>query len=159
MAKVYLSLGSNIDADQHVAQALTELEQAFGALVQSPIYESEAVGFEGDNFLNLVVVVDTELPVGELSTKLRDIENQLGRDRTAPRFSSRTMDIDILLYGDTVGEIDGVQLPRKEILKNAFVLCPLADVAPDLLHPERKLSYRELWLAYDKTDQRLWPID
>lgn len=159
MAKVFLSLGSNIDAHDHISQALIALRSVFGSLDKSPTYESEAVGFEGDNFLNLVVAINTDFSVGALSSALREIENRLGRDRSAPRFSARTIDIDILLYDDLVGCIDGVQLPRNEIVKNAFVLCPLADLAPDLEHPERKLSYKEIWLAYDKTDQRLWPTD
>lgn len=154
--KVYLGLGSNQQASFHIRRALDALYQHFPGMQVSPIYESAAVGFNGDNFLNLVVEVETALSVGELLQLLRDIENQNGRDRTAPRFSGRTLDIDILLYGDCLGVIDGVKLPRAEILENAFVLQPLADLAPDLMHPVVHKTMASLWREYDKSRQRLW---
>lgn len=155
--KVYLGLGSNQRPDFHIHRALDALHQCFERMRVSPIYESAAVGFSGDNFLNLVVEVATALSVGELLHKLRDIENQNGRDRAAPRFSGRTLDIDILLYGDAVGTVDGVKLPRAEILENAFVLQPLADLAPELVHPSANKNMATLWQEYDKNRQRLWP--
>lgn len=155
--KVYLGLGSNQRPDFHIRQALDALRQRFGALRVSPVYESAAVGFSGDNFLNLVVEVETALSVGELLQALRTIENQNGRNRSAPRFSGRTLDIDILLYGEAVGMVDGVKLPREEILENAFVLRPLADLAPDLVHPQVQVTMATLWQQYDKSRQRLWP--
>ena len=155
--KVYLGLGSNQSPEFHIRQALDALYQRFENLRISPVYESAAVGFSGDNFLNLVVEVATELPVGELLQTLRTIENQNGRNRTAPRFSGRTLDIDILLYGDAVGVVDGVTLPRDEILENAFVLKPLADLAPDLMHPQAQMTMAMLWQQYDKSRQSLWP--
>lgn len=156
--KVYLGLGSNQKPEFHIHQALDALYQQFGVLRISPVYESAAVGFSGDNFLNLVVEITAELSVGELLQTLRNIENQNGRNRAAPRFSGRTLDIDILLYGNAVGVVDGVKLPREEILENAFVLRPLADLAPDLVHPQIKLTMAELWQKYDKSRQRLWPV-
>lgn len=155
--KVYLGLGSNQRPDFHIRQALDALRQRFGALRVSPVYESAAVGFSGDNFLNLVVEVETALSVGELLQALRTIENQNGRNRSAPRFSGRTLDIDILLYGEAVGMVDGVKLPREEILENAFVLRPLADLAPDLVHPQVQVTMATLWQQYDKSRQSLWP--
>ena len=110
--KVYLGLGSNQSPDFHIRQALDALYQQFGNLRISPVYESAAVGFSGDNFLNLVVEINTSLSVGELLQTLRTIENQNGRNRTAPRFSGRTLDIDILLYGDVVGVVEGVTTPQ-----------------------------------------------
>jgi 2-amino-4-hydroxy-6-hydroxymethyldihydropteridine diphosphokinase len=154
---VYLGLGSNQRPDFHIRQALDALHKHFGAVRISPVYESAAVGFSGDNFLNLVVEVDTGLSVGELLQTLRTIENQNGRNRSAPRFSGRTLDIDILLYNDVVGVVDGVKLPREEILENAFVLRPLAELAPDLVHPQANLSMTKLWQGYDKSRQQLWP--
>lgn len=158
MAKVYLGLGSNIDAPRHIHRALGALQQQFGELQVSPVYESESVGFSGDNFLNLVVAVDTALSVAELQAAMREIENDNGRDRSAPKFSGRTLDIDILLYDDCVGDIDGVSLPRDEILKNAFVLKPLCDLAPELLHPQQRKTMAQLWVQYDKNKQRLWQV-
>lgn len=158
MAKVYLSLGSNIDRYTHITAALDELDEAFGELRISSVFESESVGFDGDPFFNLVVALETDLGIGELNKRLRNIEANNGRLRDGPKFSSRTLDIDILTYGDFVGEESGVQLPRGEILKNAFVLQPLAEIAGDQSHPELGVSYTELWAAYDKAKQKLWPI-
>ncbi|HEX4882423.1 MAG TPA: 2-amino-4-hydroxy-6-hydroxymethyldihydropteridine diphosphokinase [Porticoccaceae bacterium] len=158
MPRVYLSLGSNIDPRRHLAAALDALAAHFGALALSPVYENPAVGFIGDNFLNLVVGIDTELAVGELAQVLRRIEDTNARCRTTAKFSSRTLDIDILTYGECVGVIDGVTLPRDEILKYAFVLRPLAELAPDALHPEARKSYRELASALRFPDQQLWPV-
>jgi 2-amino-4-hydroxy-6-hydroxymethyldihydropteridine diphosphokinase len=159
MARVYLSLGSNIDRHRHIRAALTALQQRFGELLLSPIYESEAVGFAGDNFFNLVVGLDTELGVGELQSLIKAIEDENGRERGGPKFSARTLDIDILTYADVVGEIDGVSLPRDEIVKNAFVLLPLQDVAANELHPQLQRSYAELWADYDKSKQALWRVE
>lgn len=158
MAQVYVSIGSNIERERHVTAALDALADRFGALAISPVYESEAVGFEGDHFLNLVVGFATGLPVGELVSVLREIENANGRVRTGQRFSGRTLDIDILTYDDCVGDIDGVSLPREEILHNAFVLLPLADIAPQQRHPQAGLCYAELWRQYSRP-QKLWPVD
>jgi 2-amino-4-hydroxy-6-hydroxymethyldihydropteridine diphosphokinase len=159
MAKVFLGVGSNIEAAQHIHRALVALEQRFGKLDVSPIYESEAIGFSGDNFLNLVVGISTSLTVGELYEALREIENNNGRDRSAPKFSGRTLDIDILLYDDLAGEIDGVVLPRDEIIKNAFVLRPLFDLAPDLIHPQYRKTITQMWGEYDHNKQKLWQVE
>ena len=156
MAEVLLGLGSNQNAKVVFKSALLTLQSTFGELVLSPVYESESVGFDGDNFLNMVVQIQTSLPVGKLFEALRSIEDGHGRDRTQPKFGGRTLDIDILTYDNTVGCVDGVTLPRDEVLKNAFVLRPLADTWPNGLHPELKRSYRALWSEYDKTSQNLW---
>ena len=158
MARVYISIGTNIDRERYVTAALDALADWFGDLQISPVYESESVGFDGSPFLNLVVGVDTDLSVGELSRRLKQLEADNGRRRDVPKFSARTLDLDILTYGDRTGIIDGVELPRGEILKNAFVLRPLADIAPDTVHPVCGKSYRDLWRTYD-TGQKLWPVD
>lgn len=159
MSKVYVSIGSNINRYQHIAASLDALFQHFGELEISPVYESETIGFKGDHFLNLVAAFSSALSVGDLSTLLRKIEHDNGRTREGPRFSSRSLDIDILTYDSMVGNIDGVSLPRAEIIENAFVLRPLADIAANQLHPKLKQSYSELWQAYDQASQKLWPID
>jgi len=159
MALIYLSLGSNIDRKYHIGTALDALNEAFGELIISSVYESEAVGFEGDSFYNLVVGVRSSLAVGELSKMLKGIEDQHGRDRTAPKYGSRSLDIDILTVDSNVGVMDGVQIPRDEILKNAFVLLPLAEIAPAACHPQTGLSYQQHWDAFDKVKQKLWPIE
>ena len=158
MNRVYISIGSNQNTVVNVRAALDALSARFGELVISSVYESEAVGFEGENFLNLVVALDTDEPVGPLAEWLKQVEDDNGRERNRPRFSSRTLDLDVLTYGDLVGTIDGVELPRSEILSNAFVLQPLAEIAPDERHPVSGERYADLWRAYER-DQRLWPIE
>lgn len=154
---VYISIGSNIDREHNIAQALDALAAEFGALDISSVYESEAVGFDGEPFLNLVVAIRSDRPIAELSSLFKAIEAANGRRRHAPKFSPRTLDLDILTCGDRSGVIDGVELPRAEILKNAFVLLPLAEIAPDQKHPVVGQSYRQLWQQY-QSDQKLWVV-
>lgn len=159
MPRVLVGIGSNIDRHRHVTAALDALSLAFGDLTISSVYESEAVGFAGDPFYNLVAAFDTGLSVAELSAALREIENNNGRRRGELRFAARTLDIDILTWGDVTGVVDGVTLPRPEILANAFVLLPLAELLPDATHPEAGVTYAALWAAYDQTRQALKRID
>ncbi len=159
MAKVYLSLGSNIEAAKHIVAALDYLAAEFTELQISSVFESVAVGFRGDNFYNLVVAIDTDLSVGGLSILLKKIEDANGRVRSGPKFSGRTLDIDILTYDYFLGVFDGVELPRAEVLINAFVLWPLAEIAAEDVHPQVSKSYAELWACYDKSSQQLWPIN
>ncbi|SFM02786.1 2-amino-4-hydroxy-6-hydroxymethyldihydropteridine diphosphokinase [Marinobacter zhejiangensis] len=154
---VYISIGSNIDRERHIGKALDALADEFGELEISSVYESEAVGFDGEPFLNLVVAIQSDKSVAELSKLFKGIEAANGRVRNAPKFSPRTLDLDILTYGDKAGVIDGVELPRAEILKNAFVLLPLAEIAPDHLHPVANQSYDELWRSY-RSNQKLWVV-
>jgi 2-amino-4-hydroxy-6-hydroxymethyldihydropteridine diphosphokinase len=156
--RAWLSLGSNIDPETQIPAALQALRKNFGELVVSPIYESEAVGFIGDNFYNLVVGIMTQLPARELAGRLREIEAAHGRVRGAEKFSSRTLDIDLLILGECIIDEQGVQVPREEILRYAFVLRPLADVAPQERHPVTGRSYAELWSVFDKGDQKLWRV-
>ena len=159
MARVYLGLGSNIERERYITAGLDALESLFGAMDISPVYESAAIGFDGQPFLNMVVGVNTDLTLAEMAKRLRQIEFEHGRPQNASRFSSRQLDIDILTYDDLVGVIDGVELPRGEILENAFVLQPLADVAPKELHPARQRSYEELLAAMGISGQSLARVD
>ena len=158
MPRVYVSIGSNIDRERYVTAALDALEGWFGGLLVSSVYESESVGFDGSPFYNLVVGVDTELAVAELSGRFKQLEAENGRRRDVPKFSARTLDLDILTYDDEVGTVNGVELPRGEILKNAFVLLPLAEIAPADIHPVCRKRYQDLWRSYDR-DQKLWTVD
>ncbi len=158
MPRVYLSLGSNIEPERHLRAALDALAVQFGPLSLSPVYESEAVGFAGENFYNLVAGIDTELSVGQLAEHLRAIEHLNARCRSGEKFAPRTLDIDILIYGDQVGSVDGIELPRGEILKYAFVLRPLADIIPDERHPVVGRRYRQLAAELDLGCQKLWPV-
>jgi 2-amino-4-hydroxy-6-hydroxymethyldihydropteridine diphosphokinase len=159
MTQIYLSLGSNVDRHNNILAGLDALADSFGELHISSVYESKSVGFDGSNFYNLVVGAQSSLSIAELSELLKRIEDNNGRKRTGPKFSPRTLDIDILTYGDFVGVESGIELPRAEITKNAFVLLPLAEIAPDVLHPQLQKTYRELWQAYDQASQQLWAID
>ncbi|OUD11723.1 2-amino-4-hydroxy-6-hydroxymethyldihydropteridine diphosphokinase [Thioflexithrix psekupsensis] len=158
MAEVYLSIGSNIDPAANIRAAITALKQHYHHVILSPIYETEAVGFVGDNFYNLVVQLNTDNPPDLIAKTLRDIEHQQGRKRTSERFNSRTLDIDLILYDEMVLKTDLLELPRGEILKYAFVLKPLADLSPDKLHPTTQQTYRQLWAAFDHASQPLWPV-
>lgn len=144
MRTAYISLGSNLDPEHHLRAALTGLAARFGEVRCSSWYRSEAVGFDGPAFVNLVASVETELGAGDLVRAFRGIEDECGRDRRQPRFSSRTMDIDLLLLGDLHGDVDGVSLPRDEVAEAAFVLVPLLELAPDLTNPVTGQAYAEL---------------
>ena len=142
MTRVYLSLGSNLEPEKNLRAAMDELRLKFGDVIVSPTYRYPAVGFEGPDFLNLAAVIDTDLDAAALNDWLHDLENRHGRRRDVPRFSSRTLDVDIVFYGNAV--IDDLQSPRSE-LKYAFVLQPMADIAADVSHPVSKRTISELW--------------
>jgi 2-amino-4-hydroxy-6-hydroxymethyldihydropteridine diphosphokinase len=152
MPKGYISIGSNIDKDKNIHASLQALEHHFGTLTISSIYESEPVGFSGDTFYNLVVGFDSELEIKEVAKQLRQIELDNGRTRDSQKFSARTLDLDLILYGDIIVNDGRLQIPRDEIERYAFVLEPLAEIAPTLKHPVNHTSYAELWEKFDKTD-------
>ncbi len=158
MALIYLSLGSNIERHRNIGAALDALADNFGELVISSVYESESVGFAGDSFYNLVVAIRSTQRVGQISQILKQIEDHNGRDRSAPRFGARSLDIDILTVDSLVGQVDGIDLPRDEVLKNAFVLQPMAEIAPNSVHPVTGENYSDHWQQYDKNKQKLWPV-
>ena len=159
MPRIWLSVGSNIDRERHILSALDELKQQFGELIISRVYESKAVGFDGPSFHNLVVGINSDLSVTELKRIFHAMEEAHGRVRERDSFSSRTLDIDLLTYGDQQVDEAGVALPRDEITKYAFVLLPLSEVAGDEQHPVIGKCYRELWETFDITGQTLWPVE
>jgi 2-amino-4-hydroxy-6-hydroxymethyldihydropteridine diphosphokinase len=160
MPTAYISIGSNIERDINIPSSLNALTQCFGTLVVSSVYESEPIGFAGAAFYNLVVAFDSELEVKAVAKKLRQIELEHGRTREAQKFSARTLDLDLILYGDLIISDGRLQIPRDEIERYAFVLEPLAEIAPKLIHPLRGKSYAQLWQAFDKSalkQQKVFP--
>lgn len=155
MTRIYLGIGSNIDREASLRAGLDALRALLGPLDLSPVYDSPAMGFSGDAFLNMVAGADTDLPLAQLATSLRDIETRHGRAANARRFSPRRLDIDILTYGNLAGLVDGVELPRGEILEHAFVLRPLAELAPEARHPVSGQTYSEIWASFDQSSQPL----
>ncbi len=155
MTPVLLGLGSNHEREKHLSAGLEALDQLLSAMRCSPVFESEAVGYRGANFYNLVVTGLCDLPLAELDRRLKAIEADNGR--YAPDRKGLPLDIDVLSYGEQVGEVDGLLLPRPEILRNAFVLWPLALLVPERLHPGEGRSFAALWSAMH-TEQRLWPV-
>lgn len=152
MSRVYLSLGSNLEPEKHLRAAINELRMRFGELLVSPTYRTEAVGFEGPAFLNLAIGMDADLSPDALNQWLHALEERHGRRRDAPRWSSRTLDVDIVLYDDLVMQGEGnLDIPRNE-LKHVFVLKPLADIAPQTKHPVSGISMAALWRAHAQHD-------
>lgn len=151
MNRAYLSIGSNIEPERHVRAAVAALNERFGPLTLSPVYQTRAVGFDGDDFYNLVVGLDTDTAVDQLAAACREIETEQGRQRTDRRFSARTLDIDLLTLGNIIRD-DVPILPRDEILKYAFVLKPLVDIAPDELHPLDGRRYADIWASFEDDD-------
>jgi len=145
MSTAWLGLGSNVDAENHIRAGIRELQRDFDDVSLSPVYSSTAVGFEGDDFINLVARVETDMHPLALRDYLRDLEDRFGRKRGVEKFSDRTLDIDILLYDDLVLFSPKLEIPRAEILKFAHVLKPLADLDPELMHPIELLPMAEIW--------------
>ncbi|RBW42809.1 2-amino-4-hydroxy-6-hydroxymethyldihydropteridine diphosphokinase [Psychromonas sp. B3M02] len=157
MAHIFIGVGSSINRRENIRLGVQALQQTFGELNLSNVYESEAVGFEGGHFYNLVVELTSDLPIEEVIKQLKAIEIQLGRPLKAVKFAPRTLDLDLLLYDDVID--NSLDLPRAEITLNAFVLKPLAELAPRLLHPVLQLSYHTLWAQYPADKQKLWKVD
>ena len=155
MTPIFLGLGSNIEREQRLVAGLDALAEFVRDLRYSPVFESRPVGIKSGNFYNLVVSGYTELSLHELDRRLKFIEADNGR--YAPERKGLPLDIDVLLYDGLVGSFDGLELPRAEILKNAFVLWPLALLAPEAVHPVAGKPFAELW-ATAQIDQQLWPV-
>ena len=148
--RVFVAAGSNVDAERNLAKASAELVREFPDIEFSPWYQNQAVGFEGADFINFVVGFNTDLPVRTVVEKLRAIEALCGRPPGAPKWAPRSMDLDILLYGDLVHEEPGLKLPRPDLIKRPFMLGPTADLVPDLKHPTENATIGELWQRFDR---------
>jgi len=158
MSTAWLGLGSNLNAAVNIRAAIAELREQFETIALSPSYTSAAVGFDGDDFINLVARVETDMSPLELRQYLRDLEDRYGRKRDVPKFSDRSMDIDILLYDDLVLYSPLLEIPRAEIVKFAHVLKPLTDLDPDLVHPGERRTLSDIWDSSGLSDKSLVPI-
>ena len=150
MSIVHLNIGSNQNRRTNICLAIKVLEQYFSNIVLSSLFESPSEGFKGNDFYNVGVNISTLMTTNEVVDILRDIENSLGRDRSLPKFSSRIIDLDLVLYGGIIDET--LNVPRKDILKYAFVLSPLAELNPEEIHPLEGTSYQSLWKTF-QTEQ------
>ena len=158
MAHIFIGVGSNREREKHIRAGIRALKAEFGDLRISAIYENRAMGFDGADFYNFVVSCETGLEADEVVKRLHRIEDDYGRDRSRPCFSSITLDLDLLLYDDLVIRHESFELPRSDIDRYAFVLCPLAELAPDLRHPVSCKTYARLWSEFDRSAQDLRPV-
>lgn len=150
MTTVYLGLGSNQAREHNLARAIRLLQARFGAVVCSPVYESAPLSGVGAPYFNLCVRLETTLPVAELKAVLRDIEAACGRVRDRQANGSCALDVDILLV-EGGSDRDAVMLPHPDVLRRAFVLQPLCDLVPDLVHPQQQQTLRQLWQSFPES--------
>lgn len=159
MPRVFVSIGSNVDRAAMIRSAVSALRARYGDLILSSVYESSAVGFEGDDFYNLVAAFDSGEDVAAVNEFLHGLEQAHGRARGSTPFTPRTLDLDLLLYGDAVIDDGGLSIPRDEITRYAFVLAPLAEIAGDEAHPVSGQSYGAMWQAFADPSQQLRRVD
>jgi len=150
MSDVYVAAGSNVDPERHLRIAAKEIARVFPGARFSGAYRNAAVGFEGEDVINFVVGFSTELPVEAVVAELQRIEGLCGRTRDAPKWAPRSMDLDILVFGDRVCDLPGLVLPRPDLLKRPYMLGPMAELAPDFLHPTRLSTMAQLWENFDR---------
>ncbi len=151
MIEVFISIGSNIDREKNIPSSLDALQHHFGILTRSSLYESDAVGFDGSPFYNMVVAFETDRFAAAVIQQLKLIETEHGRLKGGPKFAARTLDLDLILYGEQVLTVGTQTVPRDEIIHCAFVLEPLAEIAPNLRHPVTGDRYADLWAQFDKS--------
>jgi 2-amino-4-hydroxy-6-hydroxymethyldihydropteridine diphosphokinase len=150
MTAVYVAAGSNVEPESNLARALDALRRSFPGLAVSSCYRNKAFGFEGEDFLNLVTGFETELTLDEVLSILRRIEADCGRSRDAPKWAPRSMDLDVLLFDDLVCSTPSLTLPRPDLLRRAYMLGPLAELAPELVHPTAHRTIGTLWSQFDQ---------
>ena len=155
MTAVYVAAGSNVEPERYLSVALRALARVYGPLTLSPAYRNQAVGFDGADFINLVVGLNTEESVSEVRQQLQKIEAECDRPPHAPKWAPRTMDLDILLFGDLVSNEPGLVIPRPDLVKRPYMLKPIADIAPDVAHPTLGKTMRELWEGFSEGEHSM----
>ena len=158
LVDVYVAAGSNVDASRNLQLALSLLRNVYTPVRISPAYSNKAVGFSGDDFINLVVEFSTRDAVAEVRRQLQLIEAKCGRPLNAQKWAPRTMDLDILIYGEVISNEPGLILPRPDLVRRPYMLRPMADIAPEALHPTLHRSMRELWEAFDSNGHEMLEV-
>ena len=158
MTRVYLSIGSNIDREANLRSCVRQIKENFQPLTLSSVYQTRAIGFEGNDFYNMAIGFDSTLKVETIHAILRKIEDAHGRRRGVDKLRPRPLDIDLLLYGDLVRRGDNLEIPREEIVRYAYVLLPLSEIAAKLTHPETEQAIGEMWRAFDAGSQPIKKI-
>lgn len=158
MPEAYVAAGSNVRPRASLRRALAVLAGEFPGLQASRAYRNPAVGFVGDDFINLVVRFTTGLPLAALLERLKAVEREGGRAPGAPKWGPRTIDLDLLMYGDLRGELPGAVLPHPDLATRPWVLGPLAELAPDLVHPQLGETVTALWQRFDQRAHALEPV-
>ena len=159
MATVYVAAGSNVEPVANLRRALDALDAHFAPLRLSRAYRNAAVGFAGEDFVNLVLGFETTLDVDRVVEHLHDAEAACGRERDAPKWAPRAIDLDMLLYDDLVCARPGLVLPRPDLVRRPYMLGPMAELAPDLRHPTLALTIRELWESFDRDAHAMQPVE
>jgi 2-amino-4-hydroxy-6-hydroxymethyldihydropteridine diphosphokinase len=159
VTQVLVAAGSNVAPLENLRRALDVLAAHYPGLRCSRAYRNRAVGFEGEDFVNLVVALDTDDDLATVIRHLHAAEAACGRARNAPKWAPRSMDLDILLYGDRVCEESGLVLPRPDLVRRAYMLGPAAELAPDAVHPTLRRTLADLWRAFARDEHTLVPID
>jgi 2-amino-4-hydroxy-6-hydroxymethyldihydropteridine diphosphokinase len=157
--RVFVAAGSNVEPEKHLARACAEIRHTWPDAVFSRAYRNVAVGFEGPDFINLVVGFSAAQPLEAVIARLRAIETQCGRPRYAPKWASRTMDLDVLLYGDRVEKTSEYTLPRPDLLKRPYMLGPMAEIAPDVMHPTARRRMADLWHEFGGNGHQMNPVE
>jgi len=156
--RVFVAAGSNVEPEKNLARACAEIAHTWPDAHFSRAYRNVAVGFEGPDFINLVIGFSAAQPLHSVIEKLRGIETNCGRPRYAPKWASRTMDLDVLLFGDLVEKTTDYTLPRPDLLKRPYMLGPLAEIAADVVHPTERRTIGELWAAFDRDGHQMTPV-
>ncbi len=158
MPEVFVAAGSNVDPIDNLRRAIDLLRQHYPDLRCSTAYRNRAVGFEGEDFINVVLGFETNDAIDGVLKHLHAAEAACGRERHAPKWAPRNMDLDVLLYGDAVCDRPGLVLPRPDLMKRAYMLGPLAEIAPAFVHPTMKKTIAELWDAFDRDAHPMTPV-
>ena len=159
MTPVYVAAGSNVEPEKNLARACAEIVHTWPDAVFSRAYTNKAVGFDGPDFINLVLGFHTAHPLDFVIARLRAIETHCGRPRYAPKWASRTMDLDVLLFGGLVEKTTEYTLPRPDLLKRPYMLGPMAEIAPEVVHPVAQKTIGELWKEFDCDGHSMTPVD